>query len=349
MNHSITFVAGRSGGHILPAITLAQQHKKKNPDFHIFFMSTSTPLDYALINKHSFIIHHIPFNLNNIPSNILKYPLYCLQITIVCLKSLYIFKKHRPKKIISTGGYISLPVCLAAWILRIPIELYELNATPGKAIKALAPLATTIFTPFKSAKNMLAPYNAIVSPYPIKFTNQDKLARSTALRTLKLCEHKKTLLILGGSQGSFFINDSIKKFVQETMQLHASIQILHQTGRNATDDYQKVYHDNNIPAHVFEYHDSMALYYSAADLIICRAGAGTLFEALFFQKPCIVIPLETITTLHQKDNALELAQQYPRLITVLKQHELSDNHRLLAESIIKHFSLANSQVVSQSL
>src|SRR5262249_36276166 len=157
----------KSGGHILPCLTLAQQFNCPYPSIHssslrydehsgrtgienqqehtIIFFSTDASLDKAILHnqsKQSLISHHITLALGQFSSiPVYRHIQIMWQLTHAWIKSLYHLHKHKPNKVISTGGLIAVPVCLAAWLLRIPIELYELNAVPGKAIKALAPIA----------------------------------------------------------------------------------------------------------------------------------------------------------------------------------------------------------------
>lgn len=333
--NTICFVAGRSGGHIKPALTLAHQAKKEGCA-KIIFISTTHELDKKIIQQSTVVDKHIRIALANIPKNFLFYPWYCYKIFMATLQNFFILRTEKPSKIFSMGGYISLPVCLAAKMLNIPIELYELNATPGKATKILAPLCNTIKVPFKQARNNFDLKKTTWTEYPLAFVQTDKISQKKALESLHLFPDKKTILVLGGSQGSVFINNLMKS-VADDATLQTKIQVIHQTGNNDSYNWKSFYTELNIPSRVFAYSDTMALYYNAADLIICRAGAGTLFEALFFQKPCIVIPLETQSTAHQVDNALAMKKEYPQLFTVISQTSLEQNQTLLVEAIKKSF------------
>lgn len=329
IQHIIACAGGKSGGHIIPCLTLAAQH---HPSHSILYFSTNTPLDHSIISKHHQVSHHVPlqFGTKNYTSMFGKFRML-LQAATAFITSFYNLIRHRPQAIISTGGAVSVPVCIAAWIMRIPIHLYELNAVPGKAITFLAPFATTINVCFPKAQNYFNAKKCTVIHYPIRFSDLDKkLTPAAARKQLHLLTDRKTLLILGGSQGSSFLNKIIMQWLQKNPDQHNHIQIIHQTGAAEIARWQQEYKQLNIVAHVFAYHPNMAIYYQAADLIICRAGAGTLFELIYFEKPCIVIPLETVTTSHQKDNAQALQKMYPDLVqvvaqSVVEQHGLSIN------------------------
>ena len=169
-----------------------------------------------------------------------------------------------------------------------------------------------------------------LSDYPVKFNNHDKaISQKQARQNLNLSPNKKTVMILGGSQGSLFLNQTIKKLIGINPRLSKSIQIIHQTGSLDQANLQKFYEQQAIQAIVFSYDKEMINYYVSADLVICRAGAGTLAEVTFFEKKCITIPLETKATSHQVDNAYAIAKRYPNLVKVIKQQEIARKSALL--------------------
>jgi len=320
-SHStICCVAGKSGGHIVPCLTLAQQYKKDNPDTKILFFSTDTALDHTILDTNKTVDAHIALTIDS-PKTIFRYPITIWRLLRTWCTGFYYLFIHKPTCIISTGGIISVPVCLAAWLLRIPIELYELNAVPGKATLLLARVATTIHICFEKTAAVI-PYVCTLSPYPVRFTQiQKEITQQDAQTHVGCPGNHKTVLILGGSQGSLFLNDTIKQFVEQNdiLPLH----IIHQTGAADSTDWQEFYRQHSVSALVFAYYDNIALCYRAADLVITRAGAGSLFEIAFFNIPSIVIPLEADTTDHQVDNAYGIQEQLPTLFTVVRQKEIA--------------------------
>jgi len=252
-----------------------------------------------------------------------RYPQAIAQMLYSFIISFYYLCKHKPNQVITTGGLIALPVCLAAFLLRIPIIIYELNVIPGKSTKFLAFFAQTIWYCFDEAQQHLPIQKSEKRAYPIRFSScYTTLSSYEARKKLKLYPEKKTITILGGSQGSIFINHLIKQWVSTHSHIHNNIQLIHQTGSHDTLDWNKLYQKLSISALVCSYQDNPALWYVASDLILCRAGAGTLFEIHFFNKQCIVVPLETTTTLHQINNAYAMATQYPKHYIVLEQKAL---------------------------
>ncbi|MEX0939946.1 MAG: UDP-N-acetylglucosamine--N-acetylmuramyl-(pentapeptide) pyrophosphoryl-undecaprenol N-acetylglucosamine transferase [Candidatus Babeliales bacterium] len=328
----IAFIAGKSGGHIIPAITLAKKIYNQDADATILFFSTANALDKAILDNYSFITH-IPIYLDNIPRKLWFYPVYILKTIFIIFQCFRLLRKNKPSKIISMGGYISLPVCIAARFLKIPIELFELNAIPGKAIKILSPLARTIWYCFPEAKKYLPQQKSEYCLYPLNFTQTDRNSTLHAINTLNLQKNRKTLFVLGGSQGSIFINDLIKNIVLTNPAILSSIQIIHQIGKDNIDEWSSLYKSLSLPHHVFSFNHNMAPFYNAADCIISRAGAGTIFEILFFAKPAILIPLKTNTTNHQYFNAQAIADKFPQLISVLPQEEIMKDNNLFKKTI----------------
>ena len=329
---TICCVAGKSGGHIIPCLTIAQ-NDNKDTHTNILFFSANTPLDKKILAENNMVTRHIMLPLSSRAGSCIKLAWHALSSFML---SFFYLCKHKPEKVITTGGIIAIPTCIAAFILRIPITLYSLDAVPGKAIQALTPLATSIITPFATATHYFPTQKCSIAPYPIKYQTVTNVTdQRTAQENLGLSSIKKTLLILGGSQGSLFLNQCMKQWINDHSFASHDIQIIHQTGSLDDTDWQKLYASKNITAHVFSYYPDLALMYAAADLIICRAGAGTLFEIKFFNKQCIIIPLKATTTTHQVDNAHALAHEYPELFYTIAQKDVEEDASLLHDLILK--------------
>jgi UDP-N-acetylglucosamine--N-acetylmuramyl-(pentapeptide) pyrophosphoryl-undecaprenol N-acetylglucosamine transferase len=329
---TICFVAGRSGGHLVPCLTQAAQIRQSSAEqTKIMLFSTDAALDKKIVSDYPWVDRYIPLRLDNIPyRKFWLWPLFILQLLNSLCTSFIELRKAQPSKVVSMGGFTTLPVCLAARILGIPIELYELNVVPGKAVTLLAPRAHVINIVFPETAFYFKQPTTLV-PYPIRFPESARHVSAADARTkIGLAADKKTVLILGGSQGSVFINSVMKKWIEQlpATQLN-DLQVIHQTGHHDTTNWKALYAQHAIPALIFDFNTTIELCYRAADLIVCRAGAGTLFEVLFFGKQCITIPLETNTTLHQKDNACAMSTQHPELFTMLEQKAVAKDPQVL--------------------
>lgn len=323
MTPTICYVAGKSGGHIVPALTLAQQFKHDFPSGTVLFFSTDSPLDQSLLANNALVDIHQPLTLGNVPRRtMLAWPKFLVH----CLRAFWIswrlLRRYQPSKVVSTGGYISVPVCMVARLLRIPVELYGLDLVPGEALKVVSRWAATTHICFTETKTYL-PRSAACSlgAYPLRYRPSDRLTRDQACSALGVDANKTIICVLGGSQGSRFMNTCVQEWIA-TLADASQYVIMHQTGANDKEQVAQWYQERGVAAQVFAYRDDIHLCYAAADGVIARAGAGTLFEILFFNTPAFIIPLEVSTTTHQRDNALSMQARYPDLFTVALQGEV---------------------------
>lgn len=339
---TLCLVAGGSGGHITPALCLGKKWKEQNPGGRTLFFSNKKKLEQKIISTQK-DQENIWLKLMNLPGKRLwRYPQFLIQLCIAFFKGLFFLYKHSPEKIISTGGLIAIPVCLAGKILNIPIELYELNVTPGKAVSFLAPLANKIFITFEESRKFFKQQATFVD-YPMRFSQKDRIVDKQTIidminrqnPTIPFDITRTTIFVLGGSQGSLFLNNLLRKWV--TTKKRTNFQIIHQTGTLDKTDWKAFYDLNNVPAYYFSYNENIKDLYLLADTIICRGGAGTLFELEFFQKKSIIIPLKSHALGHQEKNAREMMRRNGGLFTVSDQEEIGSNIELF-ESLLEQNS-----------
>lgn len=336
----ICVVAGGSGGHITPALCLGKKWLEQNPsgmippaDSSILFFSSCGKIDKIVRGD----MHATLLKLMRIPGKkFFRYPRFFFQLIVAFFKSFFALKKYRPEKIISTGGLVSIPVCLAGRLLRIPIELYELNVIPGKAISFLSRFASDVFVTFERSKTFFT-QNATLVPYPLRFTESDvRLPRTQA----------KTIFFLGGSQGSLFLNNLVKTWIDDHIDFirNQNIQIIHQVGldhttgwNDSTYGWKNFYEAKGITAQYFSYDKNIERFYSQSDVVVCRGGAGTLFELEFFRKKCVIIPLKIHALGHQVENAKEMIKRNPGTFCMLDQDEIKKDSLLFAKTMERFF------------
>lgn len=321
----ILYVAGKSGGHIVPALTHAEQFLKLHSDYEVGMFTTDAQLDRQLLAGAPFIYQHWALPLGSVKrSSPFDYVRIVARLARAWWQSIKVLRREKPERVISMGGFVSVPVCLAAWMLRIPFDIYELNVIPGTAVKVLAPCATHIFVCFKKTTSYFSQKKTTYTPYPVRFAEHDKVDAETARRHLGLDPQKKTIFVIGGSQGSRLLNTIIQQFIER----RPDLQVIHQTGADSIMGVSAWYKQHQIPALVFPYRDDIQWCYAAADLVVTRAGSGALHEVLFFEKPAIIIPLEVATTDHQVDNAQAVVAMAPRRYHMLRQAELANEPQL---------------------
>ncbi len=337
-------VAASSGGHMLPALECAKQWLEQNSKGQVFFFTGTSPLEKKIAMNQAFL-HKILYC--NIPKFSLRrwwiFPWLCIQSVLIFVKAFIYAIWYKPERVISTGGLLSIPVCIAARLALRPVHIYELNVLPGKAVKALLPFASVIHIVFQQTADLCKwghidfSKTCMLTPYPLRFSNKDIVMDKSLIivRINKLLQQRnidqkfdttrKTLFVLGGSQGSLLLNNLLKDFIETNPELVKHLQIIHQTGSFDEASWYTWYAAHQLPAFTFSYDERINEFYQLADLIICRAGAGTLFEIAFFNKQCLVIPLVTQTTDHQIYNAQAMASLHPDLFTIIQQQDITEN------------------------
>ncbi len=320
IQQSVWYVGGKSAGHIIPLITLALESNRPS-----VLITSSRELDKQIVAQARVDAEHYTLHIPDIQrKKIWLYPWYAATWVYAGIQLARLYLRTRPQKIISTGGIISVPVFLWAKIMRIPCYLFELNAVPGDAVALLAPFSTGVFYCYKTAAAYLPEKKIQYKPYPVR-----ELALVSAYQArsaLGLDPEKKTLCFLGGSQGSLFINELARRIVAYNRP--DNIQIIHQTGAAGYESVAQWYADNGYKAFVVDFYKDIDLLYAACDGVVCRAGAGTLWELEFIGVPTCIIPLQTAATDHQVHNARALCAQKPEQFMMLLQ---SDAERRIPE------------------
>ena len=290
MNKKILISTGGSGGHVIPA-TIIYKHLEHNFDVSM----TSDFRGVKFLNKDEYNLKI--FNVKPISKNLLIMPFDFLLMIILIFKSISFLRKNKINILISTGGYMSLPLCIGAKILNIKLLLFEPNMVLGRSNKFFISYCQKIFC-----------YSNNVKKFPIKFKNKikvipallrknfyDKRDSNNTLDTINL-------LIIGGSQGAKIFDDLVKNTIIELSKKY-KLKIYQQTSSINFESFKKTYENNNINCELFNFNDDVINFMQKTDLCITRAGASTLAELNFNEIPYLAIPLPTAKDNHQFENA----------------------------------------------
>ena len=289
MKSKILISTGGSGGHVLPAITI-YDHLKSN--YETLISTDLRGLKYLDKENYNHIIVNTP-KLNNL----LLFPFSFLKVFILTLKSLIILKRENISILISTGGYMSLPLCLAAKILSIKIYLIEPNMVLGRANKFFLYFAKKLICYSKELINL-----------PKKFEHKQTivmpLIRKKYYDTYNYHNEGNffTITIIGGSQGAKIFDTLINELLVKISKI-CSLKVVHQTSKKNTDFLEKFYKKNKIENKVFTFDKNLNIILKQSDLCITRAGASSLAELSLLKIPFIAIPLPTSKDNHQFENA----------------------------------------------
>jgi UDP-N-acetylglucosamine--N-acetylmuramyl-(pentapeptide) pyrophosphoryl-undecaprenol N-acetylglucosamine transferase len=332
----IVFAGGGTGGHLFPAIAIADRitelvQNKMTVD--IAFVGTKRGLEYRMRESLGYPLHLI--NVRGLARSLTLRNLLVPFILIGALvQSTLLLRKLSPDVVVGTGGYVSWPVLKVAAFRKIVSVLQEQNSFPGITTRRLAQRAERIYLGFERAREHLRTKGRIiVTGNPVRASVMNG-SRSEAIKAFGLDPEKKTILVLGGSQGARTVNNAVLASLEKT-QLPAEYQLLWQTGKR---DYKEVAARSGrkvTGCALFPFADRMDLVYAAADLAIARAGALTLAELISCGLPSILIPYPYAAGDHQRKNAADLVD---RKIAVVIDEKTLDAVDLLGEAVALHRS-----------
>ena len=350
---------GGTGGHIYPAIAIASEFKSRFPDSEILFIGTRKGLEKELVPRNNFKLEFISAKglARGLKKELFFLPFFILKSL---LESRAVLRKYQPDIVVGTGGYVSLPLVLMASLLNKKTLIQEQNSYPGISTRILALFANRVCLSYlDSSRYFLLKRKLRILGNPIR---KEIISgnRREGLRKFDLNPDKKTVFILGGSQGSRKINQAIREGISYLEQA-GDIQLLWQTGSKDFEEIRDFMKGVNITSTIQPFIQDMSLAYAVTDLLVCRSGALTLAEVTACGKPSILIPYPFATADHQRYNAMSLKEKGAAEVILEKElkrenlailigellkdenrlKEMSKNARLLAKP------MAASQIVDE--
>ena len=343
------FAAGGTGGHIFPAIAVADELKKLNKDVKIVFIGAKGRIEEKIVPKNGYELKTLDvrgFYRSVSPKNFVVFSKF--------LKALRESKKYlmdfNPEIVYGTGGFVSGPVLMASSRLGIHSVIQEGNYYPGITVKWLSGKVNKVLLNFEGSKEFFRKKdNLEVMPYPVR-ENLKRYSKKEACSFFGLDENKKTLFAFGGSQGASTINRVLLNNIEKLK--NNDIQLIWQTGVNEFDSIsEKVKGYENIK--LFRFIDNIDYAYSASDLIVCRAGVSTVMELASFGAAVLFVPFPFASENHQEKNARALADKEAAEIILDKNADaelfdkafglLSDENKLeVMRNNIKKFADKNA-------
>ena len=324
---------GGTGGHIYPAIAIANELKLRFPDAEFLFVGAKDKMEMQKVPQASYEIKGLwiaglqrKLTLQN-----LMFPFKLMSSLWVSRK---IIKAFKPNVVIGTGGFASGPLLQMANMLKIPTLIQEQNSYPGITNKLLSKKANIICVAYENLERFFPKDKIVLTGNPVR---QDLLEidskRNEALKHFNLDPNKKTLLVLGGSLGARRLNQLIEKEIYNLVS--KDIQIIWQCGKLYYQDY-KHFSDEKL-IQVVAFIDRMDLVYAAADFIISRAGASSVSELCLVGKPVIFIPSPNVAEDHQTKNARAIVDKKGAII--IKESELDSSFEPIFSNLISNENL----------
>lgn len=301
---------GGTGGHIFPAVSIANEIRAKRPDAKILFVGAEGRMEMQRVPAAGYPIKGLPiagFNRKNLLKNV--------PVLFKIMKSRrlarQIVKEFKPQVAVGVGGYASGPTLNVAESMGIPTLLQEQNSYAGVTNKLLAKKARKICVAYEGMERFFPADKILFTGNPVRQNLLDSsVLKEEAVRSFGLVPGKQTILIVGGSLGARTLNESILGNLPLVKQ-QSKVQFIWQTGKYYSEQIQAELKRRGCPENlkVMDFISDMKLAYAAADLVISRAGAGSISEFCLLGKPVILVPSPNVAEDHQTKNALALVQK----------------------------------------
>jgi UDP-N-acetylglucosamine--N-acetylmuramyl-(pentapeptide) pyrophosphoryl-undecaprenol N-acetylglucosamine transferase len=300
---------GGTGGHIFPAVSIANAIKEQHPNTKILFVGAEGRMEMQRVPAAG-------YEIKGLPVRGLIRPLWSpknIGVMMDFFKSKnmvkQIIKDFKPQVAVGVGGYASAPTLNAAYSMGIPCLIQEQNSYAGVTNKSLAKKASKVCVAYNNMERFFPAEKIMLTGNPVRqgLLNNQK-PKEEAIKTFGLSAEKKTVLIVGGSLGARTVNESILNHLPEIEAVKDSIQFIWQTGKFYNAQILKELDTKGKPENLFvtDFISKMEDAYSAADLVISRAGAGSISEFCLLEKPVILVPSPNVAEDHQTKNAMAL-------------------------------------------
>ena len=327
-NYKFILSGGGTGGHIYPAIAIANELKVRFPDCEILFVGAQDKMEMQKVPQSGYKIEGLW--IAGLQRKLtLQNAMFPLKVINSLWKSRKIIKNFKPDVVIGTGGFASGPLLQTANSLNIPTVIQEQNSYPGITNKLLSKKANAICVAYENLEKFFPKEKIVFTGNPVR---QDILdidsKRNEALSYFNLDENKKTVLIIGGSLGARRINQLIAKEIDFLR--NNDLQIIWQCGNLYMSDYKHFSELENVQ--VVSFIDRMDLIYAAADFVISRAGASSVSELCLVAKPTIFIPSPNVAEDHQTKNAKAIVDKNGALL--IKESELGEKFESVFNKLI---------------
>jgi UDP-N-acetylglucosamine--N-acetylmuramyl-(pentapeptide) pyrophosphoryl-undecaprenol N-acetylglucosamine transferase len=329
MANKFIISGGGTGGHIYPAVAIANELKAQFPDATFLFVGAKDKMEMQKVPQAGYKIEGLW--IAGLQRKItVQNAMFPIKLASSLLKSFFILKRFKPDVVIGTGGFASGAVLKVASMLGIPTVIQEQNSYPGITNKLLAKKANSICVAYENLERFFPKDKLHFTGNPVRQDLMEVASKKEeAIAYFKLDASKKTLLILGGSLGARRINQLIEKELDFLLQL--DFQIIWQCGKHYLNEYSKYNEKENVQVTAFI--DRMDLVYAAADVVISRSGASSVSELCIVGKPTIFIPSPNVSEDHQTKNAKAIVERGAAIL--IKESNLDDEFKIVFEAIVK--------------
>ncbi len=335
---------GGTGGHIFPAVSIANEFKSRYADADILFVGAEGRMEMTRVPEAGYKI--IGLWISGLQRKLtLSNLLFPFKLISSYFKANKIVKSFKPHAVIGTGGYASGPIMLAATRQRIPSLIQEQNSYAGLTNKQVASKVQSICVAYPAMENYFPAAKIKFTGNPVRKGIADKnIHKEVALANFQLVMNQRTLLILGGSLGARTINESIVAGIDTLIE--SQVQVIWQTGKMYFESVKAQVKDKDL--HRIRIHDflnQMDMAYAASDVVISRAGALAISELCLVGKPCILVPSPNVAEDHQTKNAMSLVKEGAAVMV----RDAEAKEKLVEEAIRLMFDTHHCETLSNNI
>lgn len=303
---NITITGGGTGGHLFPAIAVAQEFQRRGDGHAIQFIGSSRGIEAQVLPRAGYLLETVDIKGFAGKSALRKIESLASIVPAVA-RAIALLRAFRSRLVIGFGGYISFPAVIAGRLLGLPVAVHEQNSVPGLSNRVLGLCAQRIFVTYEESKGFFPARKTIHSGLPLRvLPAADRIERSG--------DAAAVICILGGSQGAREINSAVVGALPAFARGARPLRFIHQTGTQDAERVEAAYRRHGLQAVVAPFFDDMLARFLSADLVIARAGAGTLAELAVCGRASILIPYPFAAGDHQRKNALMFERQAGALV-----------------------------------
>ncbi len=342
--YRIIISGGGTGGHIFPAVAIANLFRERHPDAQILFVGAKGKMEMTRVPEAGYKI--VGLWISGLQRSLkLSNLLFPVKLIVSYVKAVGVIRRFKPQVVIGTGGYASGPIMLAATRARIPSIVQEQNSFAGLANKQVAEKVSKVCVAYEGMEKYFPKDKIVVTGNPVRkdiLTIADK--REKGLAHFGFSADKRTILIIGGSLGARTINESILAGIDKL--IDAQVQVIWQTGKIYYESYKALLGNRNLFfIRVQDFVREMDLAYAAADVVISRSGALAVSELCIAMKPAILVPSPNVAEDHQTKNAMALVNKNAALMIADKDA----NDLLVDEGLRLVFDDQRAQKFSENI
>ncbi len=289
----LLIAGGGTGGHLFPALSIAEEFAQRESGNRVLFVGTRSGLEWRILKKKGFSVEYVCAS-GILGRGVLRAITASIKAFAALAQSMAIIRRFKPHVALGAGGYVSGPVVLAAFLLRVPTVICEQNSIPGITNRLLGKIADKIMVTFEKSAKYFPREKTTVSGNPLRKEILEAQAREGRNGMFRI-------FVLGGSQGARRLNFSVPQALGLLSQ--RDLQIVHQTGESDLDSVMKLYRERGLEARVEPFIEDIGSVYAGSDLVVSRSGAGTLAEITARGLPSVLVPYPYATHDHQMENA----------------------------------------------